>query len=153
MSYQKYTEEVRTWNARMKNGPVATPKEIIDQIKRQVRFVVEEAQEMQDACGANDIVEVLDALHDLRFVSDQIAVYLEALGIDLEGSWNEVVRSNNSKFTTNPTDAKEGCSLWPVDSVDGQTLYRLVRDIDGKIIKPSCFSEPNLLPFIPQQYL
>lgn len=162
MSYQKYTKEVKNWNSIMGNSPSNNPQETIVKLKRQIKFVVEEALEMQEAADEDDIIEILDALQDLRFVSDQIAVYLESLGIDLEGSWNEVVRSNNSKFTDDPfviTSSQrhyldKGICTQVEQTFDskGKMVYIIKRQEDGKVLKPLCFTQPNLKPFVPEEF-
>ena len=47
-------------------------------------------------------------------------------GADVTGAMNEVVRSNMSKM------------------VDG----RMVKDANGKVVKPDTYSPPNLAPFV-----
>lgn len=162
MSYQKYTKEVKNWNTTMGNSPSNNPQETIVKLKRQIKFVVEEALEMQEAADEDDIIEILDALQDLRFVSDQVAVYLESLGIDLEGSWNEVVRSNNSKFTDDPFVATssqhhyldKGICTQVEQTFDSEDkiVYIIKRQEDGKVLKPLCFSPPDLKPFVPEEF-
>lgn len=162
MSYQKYTKEVKNWNNIMSNGPSTNSQETIVKLKRQIKFVVEEALEMQEAADEDDIIEILDALQDLRFVSDQVAVYLESLGIDLEGSWNEVVRSNNSKFTEDPfvitssqrsfTNVGIPTNIEQTFDSEGKLVYIIKRLEDGKVLKPLCFTQPNLKPFVPEEF-
>lgn len=162
MSYQKYTKEVKNWNNIMGNSPSENHQETIVKLKRQIKFVVEEALEMQEAADEDDIIEILDALQDLRFVSDQIAVYLESLGIDLEGSWKEVVRSNNSKFTDDPfvatssqrsfTNVGIPTNIEQTFDSEGKMVYIIKRLEDGKVLKPLCFTQPNLKPFVPEEF-
>jgi len=163
--YQKYTPEVKRWNEVMLNAPGVTDQANIAKIQRQSRFVVEEAKEIRDGADALDIREMLDGHLDTRFVNDQIGVYLEAMGIDLHGAWREVCRSNNSKFSTDfnmMIASAEDLSERVGDEVvvqiapyaEGQpTTYILKRLVNGKIMKPSCFSEPDLTPFIPKHLL
>jgi predicted HAD superfamily Cof-like phosphohydrolase len=90
-----------------------------------VDLIAEETAELTDAIAANDQVEVLDALIDIITVSIGA---LHSLGVDAEGAWNEVVRSNLSK----------------IDKETGMVIRRE----DGKILKPSSYSPPNLTTFI-----
>lgn len=162
MSYQKYTKEVKNWNTTMGNSPSNNPQETIVKLKRQIKFIVEEALEMQEAADEDDIIEILDALQDLRFVSDQVAVYLESLGIDLEGSWKEVVRSNNSKFTDDPfiitssqrsfTNVGISTDIEQTFDSEGKIVYIIKRRKDGKVLKPLCFTKPDLKPFVPEEF-
>jgi hypothetical protein len=161
-SYQKYTEEVRRWNEVMLNSPGATDQETIKRIGRQSNFLIEEANEVRDGFDIGSVQEMLDGHLDTRFVNDQIGVYLEALGIDLEAAWNEVCTSNNSKFSTDldmmlasakrHTEALgDEVVVQIAPSAEGQpTTYILKRLSNGKIMKPDCFREPNLRQFVPK---
>lgn len=155
--YQRYTLEVKRWNEIMQNAPVpGDDMGTLAKIRRQSAFVVEEAKEIQDGADMCSLREVLDGHLDTRFVNDQIGVYLEALGVDLKGAWEEVCASNNSKFSTDwemmgqsvADYVKKGIETVIVESPIKGT-YVLKRVSDGKIMKPLCFREPNLLPFIP----
>ena len=66
---------------------------------------------------------LLDADVDLAWVT--IGSMLSQ-GADVTGAMNEVVRSNMSKM------------------VDG----RMVKDANGKVVKPDTYSPPNLAPFV-----
>lgn len=90
-----------------------------------VNLIQEEHQELKDAIEQKDIVETLDALQDLLVV---VTGALHSLGVDAEGAWNEVIRSNMSK-------------------VDPETGKVIKRD-DGKVLKPESFSPPDLAKFI-----
>lgn len=167
--YQKYSEEVRRWNEVMLNAPVTgdpvrhrRDEQNIARIGRQSNFVIEEAKEIRDGFEAGDVQEMLDGHLDTRFVNDQIGVYLEALGIDLEAAWEEVCASNNSKFSTDLDMMLKSAErltqelgdevvvqMAPV-SDDRPTNYILKRTSNGKIMKPDCFREPNLRQFIPK---
>ena len=70
-----------------------------------------------------DNLELLDALCDQIVTATGVAYMM---GFDIEGALREVIRSNNSKM------------------VDGKFIF----DDNGKIQKPSTFSEPDLTPFI-----
>lgn len=79
------------------------------------RLIVEEATEFMTAANKGDIVEMVDAMVDLLYVTYGTAV---ALGIDLEQLFKEVQRSNMSKTGGH--------------------------DAGGKIIKGPDFEEPKL---------
>ena len=156
--YKTPSENVRLWNNRMGNGPVMVKvdkKETLKKMFRQISFVLEEAKEMFDAAEENDIVEILDAHLDLKFVNDQIGVYLEALGVNVKAAWDEVCYSNDTKFTNDPNESREGCELVLVEGTGEKCppLFLLKRISDGKIMKPSCFVEPDLVEYIPKDLL
>jgi NTP pyrophosphatase (non-canonical NTP hydrolase) len=104
------------------SGPhlYATPNENHDQIQLYMDLITEEYIECLEAYNAGDVVEVADALADMVWVIMGMA---SSLDIDFNDVWQEVKRSNMSKF------------------VDGVA----VRNPEtGKIMKPPTFSEPDL---------
>lgn len=95
------------------------------QLELYVRLIDEEREELEAAILENNRVEQLDALLDILVVT---VGALHSLGADVEGGWNEVVRSNMSK----------------VDLATGKLLKR----DDGKVLKPSHYSAPDLAKFV-----
>lgn len=72
------------------------PKMLDDAAKnRRVNLIIEETDEFIDALDKEDIIETIDALVDLLYVTYGAAV---ELGVDLEPFWNEVQRSNMTKI-------------------------------------------------------
>jgi predicted HAD superfamily Cof-like phosphohydrolase len=90
------------------------------------RLIDEEYQEMQDA---KDMADAVDAALDLIYVC---AGYLHALGLDPQPLWDEVQRSNMSKFKT----------------ADG---LRVFRREDGKIMKGPMYTPPRLFDLVMDQ--
>jgi predicted HAD superfamily Cof-like phosphohydrolase len=88
-------------------------------------LIKEEVGELHAAVDDNDRVEQLDALIDILVVT---VGALHSLGVDAEGAWNEVIRSNMSK----------------VDPTTGKVIKRE----DGKILKPESYSPPSLQQFV-----
>ena len=88
-------------------------------------LIQEEAQELQYALKAKDPVEQLDALIDILVVT---AGAIHSLGVDAEGAWKEVMRSNFAK----------------VDSRTGKVVKRE----DGKVLKPPGWEPPRLKGFL-----
>ena len=76
-----------------------------------------------DCISKGDDLELLDSLCDQIVTATGVAYMM---GFDIEGALKEVIRSNNSKM------------------VDGKFTF----DDNGKIQKPSTFSDPDLTPFI-----
>ena len=89
------------------------------------KLIGEEFQEFMTAFIDNDDVEQLDACADMIWV---IIGYALSRGWDIEGAWNEVTRSNFSKF-------------------DPETGLPIKNPETGKIMKPATFSEPELEQF------
>jgi predicted HAD superfamily Cof-like phosphohydrolase len=90
-----------------------------------LNLIREEFNELSVAESNNDLVEVTDAILDMIVVG--VGALLSA-GVDVEGAWNEVIRSNMSK----------------IDPDTGKVLKRE----DGKVLKPISWSPPNLKPFL-----
>ena len=88
-------------------------------------LIDEEVAELHEAIHNEDTVEQLDALIDIMVVT---VGALHSLGVDAEGAWREVVRSNMSK----------------VDAATGKVIKRE----DGKVLKPASYSPPSLAQFV-----
>ena len=96
-----------------------------DQYRLYLKLIQEEVNELTDAVLAQDKVEQLDALIDILVVTIGA---LHSLGVDAEGAWNEVMRTNFAK----------------IDTVTGKVLKRG----DGKILKPQGWQPPSLEQYI-----
>jgi hypothetical protein len=90
------------------------------------KLITEEFSEFIEAFVDEDEIEQLDACMDMIWV---IIGYALSRGWDVEGAWQEVTRSNFSKF-------------------DAETGLPIKNPETGKIMKPSTFSEPELESFI-----
>jgi predicted HAD superfamily Cof-like phosphohydrolase len=91
-----------------------------DTVKLRIELISEELQELVDACDANNIIEVADALTDILYVTYGAA---HSFGIPIDECFKEVQRSNMSKL-----------------GEDGKPIYRE----DGKVMKGPNYSVPNL---------
>ncbi len=98
-----------------------------DQAKLYMRLVIEEYSELCNAFEQLDLVEIADACADLKWVIEGLE---HSLKIPQQAVWDEVNRSNRSKF------------------VDG----KLVKDpVTGKVLKPDTYSPPDIKSILPQQ--
>jgi len=88
-------------------------------------LIREETQELQAALQVNDPEEQLDALIDILVVT---AGALHSFGVDADGAWKEVMRSNFAK-------------------VDPRTV-KVTRREDGKVLKPEGWEPPRLKNFL-----
>ena len=88
-------------------------------------LMTEEFNEFIAALNKKDEVEQLDACMDLIWVT---LGYCIMKGYDVNGAWNEVMRTNVEKI-----DAKTG---------------KVTRREDGKILKPEGWTPPNLKPYV-----
>jgi NTP pyrophosphatase (non-canonical NTP hydrolase) len=97
-----------------------------DQRRLYAKLITEEFGEFMEAFIFEDDIEQLDACMDMIWV---ILGYAYSRGWDVNGAWNEVTRSNFSKF-------------------DPETGLPTKNPETGKIMKPKTFSEPVLEPFV-----
>ena len=91
-----------------------------DIITLRLELIQEELNELREAIGNADMVEIADALTDILYVTYGAG---HAFGINLDSCFYEVQRSNMSKL-----------------GEDGNPIYRE----DGKVMKGPNYSEPDL---------
>lgn len=96
-----------------------------EQFDLYVNLMKEEWKELQEAIEANDRVETLDALLDFIVVT---AGAIHSAGMNGEGGWKEVMRTNFAK----------------IDSETGKVRKRE----DGKVLKPLGWTPPDLKSFV-----
>jgi hypothetical protein len=96
-----------------------------EQFKLYLDLMEEEWKELRVAIDNNDNVETLDALLDFIVVT---VGAIHSAGMDGEGGWKEVMRTNFSK----------------IDKETGKVRKRE----DGKVLKPQGWTPPNLKPFV-----
>lgn len=96
-----------------------------EQYKLYINLIEEEFKELKEAIAAGDIVEQLDALEDILVVTIGA---IHSAGMDGEGGWKEVMRTNFAK----------------IDKETGKVRKRE----DGKVLKPLGWTPPDLKPFV-----
>jgi predicted HAD superfamily Cof-like phosphohydrolase len=89
------------------------------------KLINEEYGEFVEAYQDKNEVEQLDACMDLIWVT---LGFCNMKGYDVQGAWNEVLRSNMRKL-------------------DPKT-QKAIRREDGKILKPEGWTPPNLKPYV-----
>lgn len=95
-----------------------------DTIALRLELIQEELNELREAIGNADIVEVADALTDILYVTYGAG---HAFGIDLDKCFQEVQESNMSKLDHN-----------------GEPIYRE----DGKVMKGPNYFSPDLASIV-----
>jgi len=90
-----------------------------------IKLINEEHQELLEATLSDDRVEQLDALIDILVVTIGA---IHSAGMDAEGAWKEVMKTNFAK----------------VDHNTGKVRKRE----DGKVLKPVGWKSPELAQFI-----
>lgn len=102
--------------------PISVSPELPSRETRELRLslIKEEVEELHEGETKDDIVAVADALTDILYVVYGMG---HVYGIDLDGCFREVHRSNMSKLGS-----------------DGCPVYRE----DGKVLKGPFYSKPDL---------
>lgn len=141
------------------NQPVLVTPTIpsIERCELRYKLIAEELEELKDAFLANDIIEIADALSDLRYVLN--GAYLEFGLADIsERLFDEVHRSNMSKACLTIEEAettiqhykeKDGTES-EYKEKDGKFL--VYRTIDNKVLKSINYSPADLKTIIEKPY-
>lgn len=122
-------------------------------------FVLEELEEYREACERGDIVEVLDALCDITYVSLGNGAMLHGLKDKIWPAYQEVQASNLSKACSSEEEARatvtlraeeqgEPCHYEKVDN-----KYIVYRSRDRKVMKNINYFRPDLKQFFTENEL
>ena len=120
-NFKKVKTFMITYGQEVKESP-SFPNENI--IKLRIKLIKEELEELEQALNDKNLLEVADALTDILYVTYGAG---HSFGINLDGCFEEVQRSNMSKLDEN-----------------GKPIYNEY----GKVMKGPNFSKPNLKQFI-----
>ena len=117
-------------------------------------FILEELEEYKEACERGDIVEVLDALCDIAYVSIGNGTMLHGLKDKIWPAYLEVQASNMSKACKTEDEAKETVTVRSKEQGE-ECYYEKVGDYfivyrkrDKKVMKSINYFRPNLKQFI-----
>ena len=116
-------------------------------------FVLEELEEYKQACEKQDIVEVLDALCDIAYVSLGNGVMLHGLKNQIWPAYMEVQASNLSKACSTQEEAQKTVEVRSAEQgepchyeqVAGK--YIVYRSRDRKVMKSINYFKPDLKQF------
>lgn len=140
---------------------MGTDKEYWDQLKLQAKLVLEEAQEMYDACMNEDIVECADGWADVKFLNEYMDDLLKAGEVRTDKIFDSVCTNNEGKFTQSYTYALEskeyleakGVPCYIDESVfEGETYYIVKRNEDGKVQKLRYHERPDIAQLVPTSF-
>lgn len=157
-SYVPFVSEVEEFNAIMGKPNNYIP--IIPDRKEWefvYNFILEELEEYKHACETGNIVEVLDALCDIAYVSIGNGAMLHGIKDKLWPAYQEVQRSNMSKACNNKEEAqktveirsKEQGELCHYEKVG--EYYVVYRTRDKKVMKSINYTRPNLKQFFTEE--
>jgi len=116
-------------------------------------FVLEELEEYKEACEKGDIVEVLDALCDIAYVSLGNGTMLHGLKDKIWPAYQEVQASNMSKACTTQEEAINTVEIRskeqgePCHWEQVGDMYIVYRTRDRKVMKSLTYFRPDLKQF------
>ncbi len=122
-------------------------------------FILEELEEYKVACEQGDIVEVLDALCDIAYVSLGNGTMLHGLKDKIWPAYLEVQGSNMSKACSSEEEAQATVELrskeqeepWHYEKVG--RYYIVYRTRDKKVMKNINYYRPDLSQFFTNEEL
>ena len=123
-------------------------------------FVLEELEEYREACEKGDIVEVLDALCDIAYVSLGNGTMLHGLKDKIWPAYQEVQASNMSKACTSEEEALDTVSLRSKEQAEACHFEEIApgrfivyRTRDKKVMKSINYFRPDLTQFFTDEEL
>jgi hypothetical protein len=154
-NYVPFVSEVEEFNATMGKPNNYTPN-IPDEKEWMFvyNFILEELEEYKHACETGNIVEVLDALCDITYVSLGNGAMLHGLKDKVQDAYAEVQASNMSKackteeeanLTVRVREQEQGTQCHYEKQGDYWIVYR---SHDRKVMKSVNYFKPNLNQFL-----
>jgi predicted HAD superfamily Cof-like phosphohydrolase len=153
-NYVPFLSEVETFNATMGKPNNYNPK--IPEEKEWMfvyNFILEELEEYKHACETGNIVEILDALCDITYVSLGNGAMLHGLKDKIMPAYHEVQASNMSKACKTEEEAIATCKS-ETERIGEEThfekvgeYYIVYRTRDRKVLKSINYFRPDLKKF------
>jgi len=153
--YVPFVSEVETFNETM-----GKPNNYVPTIPSEkewmfvYNFILEELEEYKHACETGNIVEVLDALCDITYVSLGNGAMLHGLKNKILPAYQEVQASNMSKACKTEEEAIETVKIRSIEQ-GADCHYEKVGDYwivyrthDRKVMKNINYFKPNLAQFL-----
>jgi len=117
-------------------------------------FILEELEEYRQACENGDIVEVLDALCDIAYVSLGNGTMLHGLKDKIRPAYKEVQESNMSKSCSSEEEARATVAIRSKEQNEpchfekiAEGRYIVYRTRDKKVMKSINYFRPDLSQF------
>jgi len=154
-NYVPFISEVEEFNAVMGKPNNYTP--VIPDEKEWMfvyNFILEELEEYKHACETGDIVEVLDALCDITYVSLGNGAMLHGLKDKVWPAYQEVQASNLSKACISEEEAQETVRVRSTEQEEPchyeqvGKYYIVYRTRDRKVMKNINYFRPDLKQFL-----
>ena len=117
----------------------------IERCQLRVNLIEEELDELKEAIRNGDLVEIADALADLRYVTDGTVLEFGLAGMH-EEVMNEVHRSNMSKVHKDMDEVYETAEVYncKIDWIKVDAGYLVYRTSDNKLLKPKSYSPADI---------
>ena len=153
-NYVPFISEVEEFNAVM--GKPNNYNPVIPDEKEWMfvyNFILEELEEYKHACETNNIVEVLDALCDITYVSLGNGAMLHGLKDKVWPAYQEVQASNLSKACTSEQEAQDTVRVRSAEQKEEchyekiKDYYIVYRTRDRKVMKNINYFRPDLSKF------
>tara|TARA_R110000803_G_scaffold195363_1_gene258563 strand:+ start:1502 stop:2122 length:621 start_codon:yes stop_codon:yes gene_type:complete len=122
-------------------------------------FILEELEEYKEACEKGDIVEILDALCDITYVSLGNGAMLHGLKDKVWPAYQEVQASNMSKACINEKEAQETVKVQSEKQGEAchyeevGEYFIVYRTRDRKVMKNVNYFRPDLTQFFTEDEL
>ena len=153
--YVPFVSEVEEFNqtfGKPNNYVPTIPEE--NEWKFVYNFILEELEEYREACENGDIVEVLDALCDIAYVSIGNGTMLHGLKDKIWPAYEEVQASNLSKACSTEEEAIQTVSQRSEEQGEAchfeklkEGRYIVYRTRDKKVMKSINYFRPDLTKF------
>jgi len=159
-NYVPFVSEVEEFNAIM--GKPNNYNPVIPDEKEWMfvyNFILEELEEYKHACETGNIVEVLDALCDITYVSLGNGAMLHGLKDKVWPAYQEVQASNLSKACTSEQEAQDTVRVRSAEQKEEchyekvEDYYIVYRTRDRKVLKSLDYFRPNLSQFFTEEDL
>jgi hypothetical protein len=153
-TYVPFVSEVEEFNAIM--GKPNNYNPVIPNEKEWMfvyNFILEELEEYKEACETGNIVEILDALCDITYVSLGNGAMLHGLKDKVWPAYQEVQASNLSKACSSEEDAQETVRVRSQEQGEEchyekiNEYYIVYRTRDSKVMKNINYFRPDLTQF------
>ena len=154
-NYVPFVSEVEEFNALMNKPNNYEPTIPENRLEWEFvyNFILEELEEYKQACETGNIVEVLDALCDITYVSLGNGAMLHGLKDKVWPAYMEVQASNLSKACSTQEEAQATVDLRSREQGESchyeqvADKYVVYRTRDRKVMKSINYFKPNLKQF------
>lgn len=150
MNIQERYEEVKIFNKIAGNLDNVT----VDSLEAQMKVVVEEVKELQDAFDSQNATELLDGACDAFVTLSGLMQKMEIAGFKVDKALQRVNENNMEKYPTEMLSADLNAYSekgWDVIYNNEFDCY-VLKDKNGKIRKPIDFQSVDIMDFLPEDF-